>query len=96
MAKTNARAIQSDDSFIKLWAHECLRVFQDRLISMEDRDNFRDMVAGKMKEKFKKEWDKIVTVKPLLFASFTPCVYPDNDTSKKPYQDIYTELTDRQ
>jgi hypothetical protein len=52
---------------------------------MEDRDNFRDMVAGKMKEKFKKEWDKIVTVKPLLFASFTPCVYPDNDTSKKPF-----------
>jgi len=95
ISKTNARAMGNDEQFIKLWAHECLRVFQDRLINLKDRADFKDMVAGKMKEKFKKEWDKIVTVKPLLFASFTPLIYPDNDTSKKPWQDIYCELTDR-
>jgi dynein heavy chain len=48
-----------------------------------------------MKEKFKKDWEKIVTIKPLLFGSFTPLIHPDNDTSKKPYQDVYCELTDR-
>lgn len=85
MSKTNAKAIVSDEQMVKLWAHECLRVFQDRLISIEDREIFKEMVSAKMKEKFKKDWDKIVTVKPLLFASFTPTVHPENDESKKPY-----------
>lgn len=30
-----------------------------------------------------------------MFASFIPCVYPDGDTSKKPYTDIYCEIQDR-
>jgi len=38
-----------------------------------------------MKDTFKKTYDSIVAVKPLLFASFVPTVYPDGDTSKKPY-----------
>lgn len=49
-----------------------------------------------MKEKFKKDWDKIVTIKPLLFASFTPLIHPDNDDTKKPFNDIYCELTNRE
>ena len=80
---------------VKLWAHECIRVFSDRLISIQDIDLFQNMIVEKMKEKFKKDWDKLVTVKPLLFSSFTPLIYPDNDTTKKPYNDIYCELTDR-
>jgi dynein heavy chain, axonemal len=95
MSKTNARAVASDDQMIKLWAHECLRVFQDRLISIEDRDAFKEMVSEKMTEKFKKNWDKIVQHKPLLFASFTPLIHPEGDDTKKPYNDIYCELTDR-
>ena len=95
MSKTNARAIVSDDQMVKLWAHECLRVFQDRLISIEDRDLFKEMVSQKMTEKFKKNWDKIITVQPLLFASFTPLIYPENDETKKPFADIYCELIDR-
>ncbi len=54
------------------------------------------MVAEKMKEKFKKDWDKIVTVKPLLFASFTPLIHPENDETKKPFNDIYCELINRE
>jgi len=27
MSKTNARAIVQDEQMVKLWAHECLRVF---------------------------------------------------------------------
>jgi len=40
MAKSSPKAIVKEDDMIKLWAHECLRVFQDRLISQEDRDQF--------------------------------------------------------
>jgi len=80
---------------IKLWAHECLRVFHDRLLSEEDRDKFIDLLKIQMKESFKKEWKNLVQVEPLVFGSFVPTVFPDNDTTKKPYIDIYCELTDR-
>jgi dynein heavy chain len=40
IAKSSAKAITGEDDILKLWAHECLRVFQDRLISQDDRDIF--------------------------------------------------------
>ena len=49
-----------------------------------------------MNETFKKKFDALVAVKPLLFASFVPTIYPDGDNTKKAYQDIYCELTDRE
>lgn len=49
-----------------------------------------------IKDKFKKEWSSIVKVEPLLFASFVPLCFPQGDTSKKPYQDVYCELYDRE
>lgn len=80
---------------LKLWAHECLRVFQDRLINDQDRIKFDELLRETVKEKFKKEWNKVVEVEPLLFGSFVPLVHPDGDTSKKPYSDLYCELYDR-
>lgn len=35
---------ESKDQLIKLWAHECMRVFHDRLISNEDRAKFIKIV----------------------------------------------------
>jgi dynein heavy chain len=45
---------------------------------------------------FKKDWSSLVTIEPLLWASFVPTIYPDNDTTKRAYSDIYCELTDRE
>jgi len=44
IAKSDPRAISEDKILIKLWAHECMRVFQDRLISNEDRDEFNALL----------------------------------------------------
>ena len=49
-----------------------------------------------MQETFKKDYDKLVEVKPLLFASYVPTIFPEGDETKKPYNDIYCELTDRE
>lgn len=38
----------------------------------------------------------MVSIEPLLWASFVPTIYPDGDTSKRPYSDIYCELVDRE
>ena len=93
--KSSPKAISSDEDMIKLWAHECLRIFHDRLVSDFDRNEWTTMLKSKIKEKFKKEWDKMVTVTPLLFGSFVPTIYPDGDETKKPYAEIYCELTNR-
>lgn len=79
---------------IKLWAHECQRVFQDRLISIEDRDKFQEILVAIMKDKFKRDWKSIVKVEPLLFASFVPMV-PAGPESTKLLTNVYCELTDR-
>jgi len=95
IAKSDPRAIEEEAIIIKLWAHECMRVFQDRLISQSDRDEFLLLLKEQTTKKFKKDIDSMIQIKPLLFASFTPTIYPEGDTSKKPLQDIYCELTNR-
>lgn len=72
-----------------------MRVFQDRLISQDDRDKFLVLLKEKAQAKFKKNLDQLIEVKPLLFGSFTPTIYPDGDTDKKPIPDLYCELTER-
>lgn len=36
IAKASVKSYREDNDFVKLWAHECMRVFQDRLVSLED------------------------------------------------------------
>ena len=43
---------------IRIWCHECQRVFGDRLINTQDRDWFAGMVAEKVKEHFSVEYAK--------------------------------------
>jgi dynein heavy chain len=96
IAKSSGKAIVKEDDMVKLWAHECLRVFQDRLVNQGDRDIFQAMLIDVMKEKLQKDWSKVVTTEPLLFGSFVPLCYPNGDTTLKPYQDVYCEITDRE
>lgn len=44
ISKSNPKALKGEDDMVKLWAHECLRVFHDRLISDEDREKFIGML----------------------------------------------------
>jgi len=48
-----------------------------------------------LKKRFKLSLDVLVTSKPLLWASFVPTLYPENDTTKRPLTDIYCEIVDR-
>jgi dynein heavy chain len=49
-----------------------------------------------LRTNFKREWSALVQVEPLLWASFVPTLYPDGDTTRKPLNDIYCELTNRE
>lgn len=40
ISRASPKAIRNENDMIKLWAHECLRVFSDRLISQADHEKF--------------------------------------------------------
>ena len=95
MTKASNKSFSSDNDFLKLWAHECSRTFKDRLISVQDQVFFEGLLKDILKTNFKRDWGNLVTVEPLLWASFIPTIYPDGDKTKKPLNDVYCELTDR-
>lgn len=70
-----------------------MRVFQDRMINDQDLQYFENMLKSIIQSKFKRDWSMIVNVEPLLWADFVPTIYPDNDMNKRPYSNLYCELT---
>ena len=69
---------------LRLWYHECCRVFQDRLVSKEDRDWFSE----RMKERFKEfgvETDQVLNKDRLFYGDF---MIPNQDDKQ------YTEIED--
>ncbi|KAF4028544.1 Microtubule-binding stalk of dynein motor domain-containing protein [Phytophthora infestans] len=52
VAQASIDSIKDGKDFVRLWSHECLRVFSDRLIDEKDRDWFADILAKTVKLHF--------------------------------------------
>ena len=52
----------SPEGMIRLWAHECQRVFSDRFLRTKSNDEgrFRDILIAKMNESMSKDWGAIM------------------------------------
>lgn len=50
------QTLNRNDKMIKLWIHETCRVFHDRLISIEDKSWFNDMIIELIKHAFRVDW----------------------------------------
>lgn len=44
ITKASSKSFTNESDFIKLWAHECSRIFKDRLISTEDQVFFDNLL----------------------------------------------------
>eukprot|EP00927_Polykrikos_kofoidii_P016938 TRINITY_DN17697_c0_g4_i1.p1 TRINITY_DN17697_c0_g4~~TRINITY_DN17697_c0_g4_i1.p1 ORF type:complete len:2583 (+),score=405.07 TRINITY_DN17697_c0_g4_i1:3-7751(+) len=66
----NEKSFFKADGFWRFWAHECQRVFQDRLIDQADHTRFMDMIRQVMLESFSKGWTQVVRTEPLIFGDF--------------------------
>jgi dynein heavy chain len=80
----DAKEIGDKESFVKLWVHECMRVFSDRLIDEKDRSWFKDLVGICCKENFNIEFKKLLGPNDnIVYGNFG-----DNKSLTKPYTDM--------
>lgn len=51
--------IDSPEILIRLWVHECLRVFSDRLVDVTDRLKFLDYIRDSTRKGFGMNFDNV-------------------------------------
>ena len=79
--------IKEKETFIRLWAHECLRVFHDRLIDDTDRQWFKELIAKTVKDEFNIDYNRVKGEHAnLIYGNFG---------DPKSVAKLYTELNDR-
>jgi dynein heavy chain len=85
VAQGSSDVIQEKSQFVRLWSHECLRVFYDRLINEGDRDWFIETLKEVTKGSFNLDWSQVQENpdKPVVFGN-----YSNPRAIKKVYQEI--------
>ncbi|KAJ8259834.1 hypothetical protein GJAV_G00174010 [Gymnothorax javanicus] len=63
------RAVWDKLKLLQLWYHESCRVFQDRLVSSEDRRWFDQLLQARIEE-FQCSFEEVVPNQPVLFGDF--------------------------
>jgi dynein heavy chain len=81
----DARFYEGKDNIVKLWSHELLRVFSDRLNSYEDKDLFKSHVNDQLQAVFQLNYEENCTTngQDAIFVDFL------NDQA-----DVYVEVED--
>jgi len=68
----SAEQCKTKDVMTRLWVHESMRVFHDRLISKEDKDYYKNMVAQVVKKNFADAptFEDLFVDRSILFGDF--------------------------
>ena len=93
MTRVDGRSLSDGKQFLKLWAHECNRVFMDRLISQKDRQIFRALQEKILYSNFGFEWKELTGDKNLIWGDFLPLTVNIKEKSHV-YKEVYHELED--
>jgi len=76
-------------TYSRLWAHECQRVFADRLIDLADKTTFNEWLHEFLKRKFGMDWDfqEVFVIKPILFGDYLKMGVTGDDRMYEPIMD---------
>ena len=82
----------SPEGFVRLWTHECQRVFADRFIRTKSNDEqkFREILALKMSESMQKDWGLIMgdALEPRLGPLFCGLLNDARDDDEVVYEEV--------
>lgn len=84
ICSANQKSLTTPQDLLRLWYHENMRVFHDRLTTDEDRDYMKNMLGGFFGD-FGFEREEILDVERILFADYTG---NSRDADNKPYIQI--------
>lgn len=70
LCSASSKHVMEVKDLVKLWYHENMRVFHDRLTTGEDRSYLMNMLASFFKD-FGYEKEEIINVERILFGDFT-------------------------
>ena len=87
MLSGDRAALLAPEDIIRLWSHENLRVYRDRLVNDDDRSWFDDLLKRLVPKFFSIEWTDVVKVDVahLVYGDF---MVPGADPK------LYSEITD--
>ena len=58
--QSSPKTVANANECLRLWSHECLRVFSDRMIETKDTAWFFQLLCTMLKDKCKKEWSALI------------------------------------
>ena len=93
LSYADAESINEPEGILRMWGHECARVFHDRLTTSDDRVAFNEIRDRLCSKHFRKDWKSVQgPVTPLIFGTFI-----DNrvEQDKRKYVELsdHTKLT---
>ncbi|KAJ9575541.1 hypothetical protein L9F63_007611, partial [Diploptera punctata] len=62
--------MEKEEQVLRLWYHECCRVFQDRLVNDADRNWFDKLLRSKIRTDFNKNSDSVLGEGAIIFGDF--------------------------
>jgi dynein heavy chain len=88
LLRSKAEHYQAPLLMVRLWMHECERVFSDRMITEQDMERFKEMLETTAKKYFDNIGMDKLLAKPLVYTTFTTPGASDDD---RPYAGIQDE-----
>ena len=71
LSYADAESISDPEGILRMWGHECERVFHDRLTTTGDREVFREIRNDLCSKHFRKDWSAVQgSVSPMIFGTF--------------------------
>ena len=94
ISRANGRTIKSDEDLIKLWIHECERIFKDRLVDEKDRSIYDEILNRVMKQSMRRE--NTYTDHTILWGDYVNMIFIDDDPKKGAIEHQYCELNNEE
>jgi dynein heavy chain len=85
-------SVFTPEGTVRLWVHECQRVFADRFIRSKTNDEgkFRDILASKMSESLQKDWGNVMgdALDPKVGPVFCAFLTEPDDNGEVVYEEV--------
>ena len=84
--------VYTPEGMLRLWVHECQRVFADRFVRTKSNDEqkFRDILGAKMQESMSKDWNTVMAdaLDPKLGPVFSAFLTDAGDDGEVVYEEV--------